>query len=427
MEFFASIAGIYTLVVIRKRWRFIMSRKIWFSLMILAMIFVCGVLPGFSADEDVRAPIYESIPERMVVYQGDMAFARDDMTVYSGSTVQVILPPQAIPETVQITDGGKRITQFNLISDSSGGRSYSSGAGIKNLLSWKSAVPGSRKIRLDYMMRGLSWTPGYIMEIKSDNLVLFNYRVGIRNQTDITSNVDLILVSGQIGSPTSGSGNYYRAMNKAQANMNAYEQQQSISSSSPYIGATRISAWHAYTMPKARLDKNGVAFVTLCDKELKAKKEYVWATSTGSSVDIIYTVYNDTNQPFAEGLVGTYHKDIFVGSDMIEWTPAGGKGHVTIGGAVDIQAAKTIDVEEIPERKRDKEFRHKIKLLVENFSNETRTVKIIENKYADAIQQTFDITPEKSEAGTYMWTLTIPAKSKKAVNYEFFSDSRYSN
>ena len=160
------------------------------SVFILLLVLTISACPlGFAAEDQDRAPIYESVPERMVVYQGDMAFARDEMTVYSGKTVQVILPPQAIPESVQITDGGKRITQFNLISDSTGGRSYSSGSGIKNLLSWKSAVPGSRKIRLDYMMRGLSWTPGYIMEIKSDNSVHFNYRVGIRNQTDVTSEI----------------------------------------------------------------------------------------------------------------------------------------------------------------------------------------------------------------------------------------------
>ncbi|MCE1248153.1 MAG: hypothetical protein LWY06_16050 [Firmicutes bacterium] len=403
-----------------------MKKRLQVFLMLLIFSAFCTFAASFAADEEDQTPIYESVPKRMVVYQGDMAFARDDMTVYSGKNIQIILPPQAIPESVQITDGGKRVTQFNLISDGTGSRAYSSGAGIRNLLSWKSPAPGSRKIRLDYMMRGLSWTPGYIMEIKSDNSVYFNYRVGIRNQSDITSNVDLILVSGQIGSPTSGSGNYYRAMNKAQANMNAYEQQQSVvTTGSPYIGATRISAWHAYTMPKARLDKNGVAFVTLCDRELKAKKEYVWATSTGNSVDIIYTVFNETDQPFAEGLVGVYQKDIFAGSDMIEWTPAGGKGHVTIGGAIDIQASKTIDVEEIPARKHDKEYKHQIKLQLENFSNEARTVKIIENKYADAVETNFDIKPEKSEAGTYMWSITIPAKSKKSINYDFFSDSRY--
>ena len=403
------------------------------GLVVVILIVIAGMIYNFypkeaNGDNDMNIPIFESVPDKMVIYQGNMALVRDEMKIYSGSEVQVILPPQAIPETVQIYDGGKKVTQFNLSFEARKGKSYASGgSGIKNLLSWKSPNAGSRKIRLDYMMRGLSWTPSYIMEIVNDQEMKCNYRVGIRNQSIASAKVDLILVSGEIGSPSKGSGYYYRTMNNAQAVLHAYERQGEMSrvSGSPYLNATKINAYYTYKMPRANLEKNGVSFVTITDKKLSAEKEFVWATQTGEKVDIIYTVKNDSKTPFAEGLVSVYSKGIFIGSDLIEWTPSGAKGHVTVGGAVDIQARKTVDIDEIQERKHRKEYRHKIELMVENFSDKARVVKVIEPKYPDAVEIDFQVKPNKSEANTHMWTLSIPAKSKKTIEYTFYSDSRY--
>ncbi len=410
-----------------------MKKKI--GILILIFVIISGLAWFFlpekaNGDNDMNIPIFESIPDKMVIYQGDMALVRDEMKIYSGSEVQVILPPQAIPETVQIYDGGIKVNNFNLSFDASRSKSYdSSGAAIKNLLSWKSQKAGARMIKLDYMMRGMSWTPSYIMEIVNDQQVKLNYRVGIRNQSGAGSEVDLILVSGEIGTPTTGSGYYYRSMNNAQAVLNAYEKQSDTSraTGSAYLSATKINAYYTYKMPRSKLEKNGISFVTIVDKPLTAEKEFVWATHTGEKVDIIHTIKNDSDSPFAEGLVSVYSKGIFIGSDLIEWTPSGAKGHVTVGGAVDIQARKTVDIDEIPERKHQKEYRHKIELIVENFSNETRTVKIIEPKYPDAVEVDFQVKPDKSEANTHLWNVTIPPKNKKTIEYTFYSDTRYQN
>ncbi|MCD4785034.1 MAG: DUF4139 domain-containing protein [Candidatus Eremiobacteraeota bacterium] len=410
-----------------------MKKKI--GIMLLILIVIVGTIAYFyprdvNGDDDMNVPIFESVPDKMVIYQGDMALVRDEMKIYSGKQVQVILPPQAIPETVQIIDGGKKVERFNLAYEASRGKSYSSsGAGIKNLLSWKSKKAGSRTIRLDYMMRGLSWTPTYIMDIVNDQKVKLNYRVGIRNSTTASSNVDLILVSGEIGTPTKGSGYYYRSMNKAQATLASYERQSRSAGSrgTSFLKATKINAYYTYKMPKARLEKNGISYVTITDNTLPAQKEFVWVTSTGEQVDIIYTVENKTKTPFAEGLVSVYDSGIFIGSDIIEWTPSGAKGHVTVGGAVDIQAVKNVDISEIVQRKRQKEYKHKVKMVVKNYANKTRVVKVIEQKYPDAVEAEFGLQPKKSEANTYLWTLSIPPKSEKVIKYQFYSDSRYQN
>lgn len=404
---------------------------------IFALILLAAVLGGISffhprpvnGDDEENLPIYESVPDRMVIYQGDMALIRDKMKIYSGREVQIILPDQAIPETVQILDGGERINQFNFAHQAPQGKRYSNAAsGVKNLLSWKSKNAGSRQIQLDYMMRGISWTPSFIMHIDSDKQVRLSYRMGIRNNTDTETEVDLILVSGLIGSPRTGSGNYYRAMNQAQAVLNTYEGNNSSEKSGiAFLGATKINRYYIYTIPKTTLRKNGVSFVTVFDGKLEAARDFVWATSTGEMVDIIYTVKNSAKIPFAEGLVNVYRDNVFMGSDIIEWTPAGGKGHITVGGAVDIQAVKTIDIDEIPERKGRKEYLHRVEMTITNFSDKARTVKVIESKYPDAVEKEYDLQPDKTEANTHMWNLNIPPNSKKIIKYRFHSDSRYNN
>jgi hypothetical protein len=200
-----------------------------------------------------------------------------------------------------------------------------------------------------------------------------------------------------------------------------------VASSSPYIGATKISAHYTYDLPQAPLEKQGITFVGLLDKELKASQEFVWVTTTGEKVDIVYTITNDTGQPFAEGLVNVLKSGIFLGSDIIEWTPSGASGHVTVGSAVDIQAEKTVDIDYIKERNNDKEYLHKMKLTVKNFSGQTRTVKVFDQKYPDSVDYQFDTQPGSVGNNTYTWILTIPPGDSKTVSYKFFSDSRYQN
>ena len=404
-----------------------MNKKKWIIVVLAILVLGGGVFMATrsaNGDTDVNVPIFESVPDSVVIYQGNMALVKDEMKIYSGKEVQVILPPQAVTSTVEIVDGGKKIERFKFKSQAD--RSARGGS----LLSWKSPRTGERKITLSYMMQGMSWTPIYIMKILGDDKVAMQYRVGIRNDTDASSLVDMRLVSGEIGSPSTGSGIYYRQLNNAQFKVSAYERAQSVgrlSQSSPYIGATKISAHYTYKLPNAPLEKKGITFVTLQDRKFNAKREYVWVTTTGQKVDIVYTVANNSGQPFAQGLVNVFKNGIFVGSDLIEWTPSGAKGHVTIGSAVDVQAEKTVDIDYVKERGHRKEYLHRMKLTVKNFSGRTKVVKVIDQKYPDSVEKTFSVQPASVGNNTYLWTLTVPPGVRKEVTYSFYSDSRYTN
>jgi hypothetical protein len=397
---------------------------------ILALVLIYA-FAGRVKGENMNIPVFESVPDEVVIYQGNIALVRDELKIYSGKEVKVILPPQAVPGTVEITDAGVRIPKYKYLAKGNADCSSSDQTGnLKNLLTWNSDKTGARNIQLTYMMQGVSWSPVYSMKIINDQSVQFQYRVEIKNNTAASGIAKVKLVSGEIGSPKTGSGMFYRQMSNAQFKASAYDARSEMGYSSgqsiPEIGATKISAHYVYDLPQVSLEKSGVTFVSLFDKKFSADKEYVWVTTTGDRVDIVYTLNNGANEPLAQGLVSVFDKGVFLGSDYIEWTPPGGKGHVTVGSAVDIQAEKTVDIEYDKTRNGRKEYKHKIKLAVKNFSKETRVVKVIDQKYPDGADVQFQVEPTKSGGNnTRMWIVTVPPQGEKSIDYSFYSDSRY--
>lgn len=391
----------------------------------------CFLVIGESAGvEDMKSPIYESRPKDLIIYEGNVAYAKDTLKIYPQDLVRVLLPSTIITRTVNIVDGKEKIGSFNFISLESATSSPESRLissrqqGNFPVLQWRSKALSPQNVFLSYLLSGISWSPSYALNILADNKVLLRYNVAITNTVLSLSEVNVRLVSGMVGRIQEAEQAYRRSMTEAQRAYSDFERPAEIAAL-PTVGAMRINAYYTYDLGQIRNLEKGMNYVTLLDQELDAEKEFVWVTSAGERVDVIYTVQNSTKQPFAAGLVEAYQDGIYMGSDAIEWTPSGSKGHVTIGGAVDIQVKKTVNITKIPERRQTDEFHHEVELKTDNFSQKDIKLKIIDFKYPDCVDISFSLKPTEEEAQTYMWQIELKAGDSRIIKYDFYSDRAY--
>lgn len=399
----------------------------------VAFLCICSLfIAGFVKAEERKSPVYESNPKELIIYEGNLAYAKDEIQVYSTDWIQVSTPKTLITRTLNIIDGKKKIGKFYFTHPESPEvsvpgviRGRTQAQLTPRIVKWESKSKASRKVFFRYLLTGISWSPSYTMDILDDNRAKLRYNVAIFNNVLSLSKVKVKLVSGMIGKVQESHGVYRRKMRASQRELGEYDTISSSISSLPSLEAARINAYYVYDLDQIKTLDRGTNYVVLLDEELKVEKEFVWMTSTGEKVDVIYTVKNSSNQPFASGIVDTYEKGIYMGSDTMEWTPSGSKGHVTMGGSVDIKVKKSVNITEIPEKQNNDEYHHEVELKIENFSEKDIKIKVIDSRYSDCVDIAFSIKPKEEKAQTYMWEIVIKSGGSKIIKYDFYSDNTY--
>jgi hypothetical protein len=379
----------------------------------LFSVFIILSLFTFTAqakDEDFQ-PVYESSPKEAVIYNGNTALIKDMLTVYAEKKVSVLLPASVIIESLTVHDNNSTVKSFFFDKPDQGGL-YK--------LNWQSNSPGKRNVELNYLINGINWKPAYNMNILDDTKVDFSYNVIITNNALDLKDVTVKLVSGLIGSENNNNQLYNNNMNMTQSALS------DTGYSSSVTGSERVNAYYTYDLGTETVIKGSITTINLVTKNLTCKKHIVWDTRKGQRVDVIYKVLNDCDKPFAEGLVRIYQQGLYMGSDYVEWTPPGSTGSITMGGLSDIRVKKTVSIEEDPEKRGTKEYHHKITLEINNFDSKDLKLKVIDTKYPDRVEVKYDTEISEEVGKTITWEITVPAKGNKKINYEFYSDSCYS-
>ena len=85
-----------------------------------------------------------------------------------------------------------------------------------------------------------------------------------------------------------------------------------------------------------------------------------------------------------------------------------------------------LTIEEDVEKRGTKEYHHKIILEINNFDSKDLKLKVMDTKYPDRTEVKYDTPPSEEVGKTVIWEITVPAKGNKKINYEFYSDSCYS-
>ncbi len=354
---------------------------------------------------------YASMPDEAALYLNDMVFARDTV-VLPNEAVRVLLPPGTVANTLILTENGERVREYRITPQtedvyySQASFRYStnvrSGGGLAYSVIWDSTAgeADTRSITLNYLMSGAYWTPTYDMNILSDTSVEMAFFAEIHNSALVLDDATVSLVAGRVDLNQQMSDVSDMTFNQMAV---GYAESQVNTTSSLAVGAVDLQ--HIYPLGEISAEPGDIVYINLVNQTLSARRLLVWNASGANEVNVIYKVLNETETPFAEGIVRNYQNNLFVGSDFIEVTPPGSEGSVTVGSLPDVRVSRTASSEYFGGS--NDYYLHSVELQLTNFSDTDIDVIILDRWEEKAWQFEYSLTPERQQDNLLRWEVSI--------------------
>lgn len=376
------------------------TRLMRLVLLAAMLVSVAGALPTARAQDGVI--VYDSTPDAVALYLGDMAYVRDLLTIPAGVTARIALPPTALRDSLVLTADGSRVPNYRLSMSDTGQTVVT----VETL-----ASGGPVEFAVAYLASGAGWSPRYDMVVLNPENVALGFAAEIHNHALNLEDVDLRLVAGMAGADP----NYRPDMTVTQMNVLYNEPEQPMSAGGP------VNINHVYPVGTQSILPGETLVWTLLDDELSARRLIVWDARFGQRTDVIYKVRNSSETPFVEGSVQTYEDGLFVGQDAIEWTPPGSEGSVTIGGLSSIRVRRTESVEQVGTFNNDR-YRHDVILAISNHAEEDITLTVLDEWNRSGENFEFSDEPTRQGNNVLRWEPTIPAGETIEITYTFIVD-----
>jgi hypothetical protein len=392
-----------------------------------ALVGVVGPAVPASADSALNAGgiSYASLPDEAALYLNDMVFARDTV-VLPNDEVRVLLPPGTFANTLILTEDGERVRNYRITPQGAdvyysqaafryGSGSYGGGGGTAYSVTWDSTAgedAQTREIKLEYLMSGASWTPSYDMRILSDTQVDLAFFAEIYNTSLVLDETTIYLVAGRVDL-----SQQVDAVSQVTFNQYAVGYDSGAVVELPALGVGAVDLQHIYALGQVTAEPGDIVYANLVAGELAARRLLVWNATAEQEVDVIYKVTNDSETPFAEGIVRNYQDNLFMGSDFIETTPPGSEGSVTVGSLPDVRVRRT-ESSEYHGTGNDY-YLHTVELTISNFSENEFDLIVLDRWEEEAWQFEYSLTPERQPDNLLRWEITIPAGETMTITYTF--------
>jgi hypothetical protein len=359
-------------------------------------LFAALVAPVRAADQIT----YTSQPEEAYIFLNDIAYVRDSLTLPAGVSVRVVLPTGVYPNTLIIREGDKRIFNYRIRPQEN----------QQPAVEWMSeAGTDARQVKLEYLVSGLSWLPQYDMTILGGT-VDFNFLAQIQNTAFDLQEVTVHLVAGRVDTSAQvGQQGQQAAANQAIA---GYEDG---SGSVPSVGAATIQ--YMYDIGRLTSRAGEVVYQGIVSQPLPARRVLLWNAPSDQQVSVIYKVRNESDVPFADGIVQAYQNGIFVGSDPMEITPVGSEGSITVGRLQDVRVSRAesrISIQDATYY-----YQVSVSLKLANFGKDPVEIQVVDvqNPSGEAFQ--FAQEPAREAGNLLRWTVTIQPNETVTLEYQY--------
>ncbi|MBI5958133.1 MAG: DUF4139 domain-containing protein, partial [Chloroflexi bacterium] len=392
------------------------------TMLIAFLLILSGQTVSAGPQTSAGGIVYASLPDEAALYLNDIVFVRDTVTL-PGEDVRVLLPPGMFPGTLILTEDGARVRNYRLSGQSAdvyfsqaaynyGGSSYGVG-GISYILTWtpNTAAAESREIKLEYLMSGAYWTPNYDMRIESESSVNLAFFAEIYDSGLMLEEATVYLMAARVDLSQQIDQVSQMTFNQVAV---GYEQ---TGVSLPDLGVGTIDLQHIYPAGLVSAQPGDTVYLNLADSTLKARRLHVWNAREDQQVGVIYKVTNDTEVPFAEGIVRTYQDGLFMGSDFIEKTPIGSEGSVTVGHLPDVRVSRSESQEYNGDAIRDY-YLYSVTLDIENFGQEDVDLIVLDAWLQQAWDFEFSREPVRQPDNLLRWEIKVAAGEKITITYK---------
>lgn len=373
--------------------------KTLFVLILLAVF----AQPAFAQDQ-INFP---SSPDELAIFLNDIAYARDEITLPGGVDVRLVLPAQVYQDTLIVREYGVRVPVYRLSRTPDG----------QIALQWgSSAAEGAvRTVTVEYLLSGVGWTPKYDMWLGDNDAetVALDFYAEVRNPSLSLDDVAVRLVAGRVDTSQQMSDIAAMTANQRLVDYEAYQTGQSLT------GTATIQ--HVYELGFLTAQPGEMVYARLQESDaLPARRVYLWNAQTDRQVTVIYKVLNDSELPFAEGIVRTYQDNLFLGSDFVELTPVGSEGSITVGSLQNVRVERTEAQSAIDfASDSDRDTLHEVTLTVSNFGDEPVEIEVVDVYSPYALEFEFSAEPAREGDNILRWIVTVESGGTAEIRYSF--------
>lgn len=345
-----------------------------------------------------------SQPDRVHVFQNNVAFVRDTLSLPGGADVQLVLPTSAMIDTLVLRENGERVANYSVRRES------------QIVIAWQSESSDTlREITAEYLMEGMSWQPKYDMVIHDETAsAAFDFFAEIHNNAFALDNVEMYLVAGSVGTTQILGENRNMAFNQLYAADEAAE----VAGGGTSLDTVTIQ--HVYELGEISVPANETLYTQLVSAELPVRRVLLWNSHSDTQVTVIYKVKNETDQPFAPGVVRSYRDGLILGSDGIERTPIGSEGSVTVGTLPDVRVKRGESTEQInPNAYFD--TLHTVTFEISNFSPDTIEIEVIDFYPEESDSFEFRVEPDRESGNVLRWVFTLEPGETLETSYTYMT------
>lgn len=367
--------------------------------LLLGLVALMAAQPAFAQDQIT----YNSQPDQLVVFFNDIAYARDAITLPGGVDVRVVLPQQVYPDTLVLREDGERVASYRL-EQSSG----------QTAVQWTSdSTSDVRQVTVDYLLSGVGWSPKYDMWLGDDaaETADLDFFAEIRNPALQLDGVAMKLVAGRV--------DISQAVDDiGQASLNQYlaGYEEADQSAPSFSGAATIQ--HVYEIGSLDASPGERVYTQLESGTMPVRRLHLWNAQADNQVTVIYKVRNESEIPFAPGIVRNYQYGLFVGSDPMELTPIGSEGSVTVGSLQNMRVNRTETVRAL-DGPSDRDDLHQIVLTLENFGDQAAEIEVIDRYPASALDFEFGLDAQEEGGNILRWVVTVAEGETTEIRYSY--------
>jgi hypothetical protein len=395
-------------------WKTIKASK-WLNVFWIAQFAVMAIVAPKPATDQIS---YTSQPDEIIIFMNNIAFARDSIALPGGVQVVVVLPGQIYQDTLVLRENGKRVSNYHTSYDNA-----------QTIVRWQSASGnGLRQVTLEYLLSGISWTPKYDMWLDHAKVAVdstspgtrddegetidFDFFAEIQNSVLVLDGVDVKLVAGRVDTTRQVDS---VSMVTANQSIVGYED---VGATDGPVGVASIQ--YVYEVQDVSADPGDSVYTSLQEALLPARRVLLWNAAVDDQVTVIYKMRNESELPFAEGIVRAYQDDMFLGSDFIELTPIGGEGSITVGSLQDVRV-KRDETRTAIDGSWERDTQHDVELKLTNFSNETVEIDVVDHYPAEGIDFRFSLEPQKQSGNLFRWQVEMEPGETMTITYQFKS------
>ena len=174
---------------------------------------------------------------------------------------------------------------------------------------------------------------------------------------------------------------------------------------------------HVYDVGLVSAEPGDTVYLGLFGGSLPARRLHIWNAQADDQVSVIYKVRNDSDVPFAEGIVRSYQDDLFIGSDFMELTPVGGEGSITAGYLPDVRVSRAESRTALSTGGFG--YQDEVELTITNLGTAPVELEVVDQVPPEAQELEATVEPERTPGNLLRWQVTVEPASELVLGYGY--------